>query len=60
MGLETDYEVEISGDLLTEGMQIISDSKQIQPGMPVSAMPAAGVLPQDTAGSMGVGVVANG
>ena len=41
-------------------MQIISDSKQIQPGMPVSAMPAAGVLPQDTAGSMGVGVVANG
>ena len=60
MGLETDYEVEISGDLHTEGMQIISDSKQIQPGMPVSAMPAAGVLPQDTAGSMGVGVVANG
>lgn len=60
MGLENDYEVEISGDLLTEGMQIISDSKQIQPGMPVSAMPAAGVLPQDTAGSMGVGVVANG
>lgn len=51
LGLETDYEVEISGTGLVEGMQIISDGKQIQPGMPVSTMPGAGVLPQDAAGS---------
>lgn len=61
LGLETDYEVEISGEGLTEGMQIIADGKQVQPGMAVSTMPAAGVLPQGAAdGTAGEDVVVNG
>ena len=52
LGLETDYEVEISGEGLTEDMQIIADGKQIQPGMAVSVMPDAGVAtPQGAAGT---------
>lgn len=33
MGLETDYAVEISGDKLKNGMQIVSEAKGITPGM---------------------------
>lgn len=34
-GIETDSQEEISGDGLKEGMQIISDGKQVKPGMTV-------------------------
>ena len=40
-GIETDSQEEISGDGLKEGMQIISDGKQVKPGMTVQVAGAA-------------------
>jgi multidrug efflux pump subunit AcrA (membrane-fusion protein) len=40
-GIETDAEEEISGDGLKEGMQIISDAKEIKPGETVKLAGAA-------------------
>ena len=40
-GIETDSQEEISGDGLKEGMQIISDGKQVKPGMTVQVTGAA-------------------
>lgn len=55
-GLETDYEVEISGEGLTEGMLLIADGKQVQPGMAVSVMPDAAAMGQTPAGVQGAAV----
>ena len=55
-GLETDYEVEISGEGLTEGMMLIADGKQVQPGMAVSVMPDAAAMGQTPAGVQGAAV----
>lgn len=55
-GLETDYEVEISGEGLSEGMMLIADGKQVQPGMAVSVMPDAAAMGQMPAGVQGAAV----
>lgn len=55
-GLETDYEVEISGEGLTEGMMLIADGKLVQPGMAVSVMPDAAAMGQTPAGVQGAAV----
>lgn len=34
-GIETDSQIEISGDGLSEGMLVLSDGKQVIPGMPI-------------------------
>lgn len=41
-GIETDSQEEISGDGLKDGMQIISDGKQVKPGMTVQVAGAEG------------------
>ena len=42
LGLETDYEVEISGENLAEGMPIINDAGTVIPGLPVQEAGALG------------------
>mgnify|MGYP001188988108 FL=1 len=43
-GMETDFSLEVSGDQLTDGMQIITDPSMIIPGMQISVL-SDGMMP---------------
>lgn len=38
-GMETDFSLEVSGDQLTDGMQVITDPSAVTPGMQIMVMP---------------------
>ena len=52
-GLEGDYDVEISGDGLTDGMTIIADGKSVIPGVPVSVPELAAAQGAESSGEAG-------
>lgn len=44
-GMETDFYIEISGDQLSDDVQVITDPSMVTPGMPIMVLPDGAAIP---------------